>query len=473
MQLEAAIEKALKNRDVESLHELVSNIKKLSKSKIHPEEIANAINEYLLDKAIIDITINWDTQKVVYRESLFAETLFRIKMTDFEINSKRLVVGHRFIPFINPTINPLDLVFKDEKDGIIEIKESIETMEDVMIFHSLLPPYGYDHYKMNNDETINVFYLDLSTWLVENKFTNKDRILISPIDYENATFLLEKESSRELASQKLIITQKDDALIEAIIDVVNEEEGILPTDITLFKAFAACEPPLVLSPGTAIGPLISQSEELDIYHDVGISYIHEKDFHERMYSNILDETMFPDFDSMGESTDIPGIFAELGNSFTEDFIKGKFIQQMLKTGDTNKEAVMDIIFKEGVERFFNKQQEENFEQALEQLSEETKAEWSNKSMSLPHNNLLNKILAFKIEIISLLREIDAKLVDPADFDFSMLIQLQPFEQLSDQILSGIIEEGAMNPKEAKDLTEQVEIMREKFRDAGGHILNNM
>ena len=473
MKLEDAIANVLKERKIMDIFEAIDAIKKHSKSRQNDDFIANAIEEYLLETGATDISIDYENEVLVYREQLFANTSFRIQLTSEEIAAKELIIGHRFMPFIHPRIHPKSIFLIDEADNEIELFTDKRSFEENIIYFSLLPPYGLQHYDLDNEGNIPALVYDLSDWMRRNEFTSKDNLLLSPIDYQKNIFRLEKISGKEINRQKIVNTQIDEALENAILNEIVSSEVILPIDMQLFKAIGTLEKRFQQKLGTPIGPLLSAHEEIQIYNSGSYAYLNTADNMDMTMDMAMDEAMNPDLGAMGTATDIPGIFTEMGISYTEEFIIGKMIEQIHIQNKIDSDELYQFLFKNGAQSFYNEKQHENFDKAFAKLAKKIEKDWKTQRLSPSAQQLLSQTLKLKTEIIGLLREIDAKLTDPANFDFSMLMQLQPFEHLSDGLLNLLISDQEKPESSIVNMNKQVKHMRKEFAEASAFILENL
>ncbi|MFM9950252.1 MAG: hypothetical protein ACKV1O_20120, partial [Saprospiraceae bacterium] len=281
-------------------------------------------------------------------------------------------------------------------------------------------------------------------------------------------------SRKEVAAQQLLIQRRDELLTDAIDDVLLGIDEVIPADITLFWAFALGDPKLPELPGTPLGPFLNNHEELQIFFDAGFAHIQMKDYYEDLFDSAMEDMATMDPKDMGKAKDLDGIFRELGSSFTPDFVSAKFLLQLHERQEIATDEVINILFKSGIEPFYNKKQEKNFSKAFNELAESVAETWADKRLPLPVVSLLKKTIQFKIEFIGLLREIDLRMTAPEEFDFSMLMHLQPVDMMLDQLLSLIVEKGdEISTKEIKDLVIQIEKAREYFTEARREILDNM
>jgi len=475
MKIDKAIEALLAEESVTNIDEFIERVRVISKTKKKKDALWEDIESYLFENAITDVAINLEADELVYRDKLFEETAFRVSLTEEEHAAKKMYIGHRMIPYIHPGISQEEYRFQDVNGKAIPVIREKISAETGFIYVSLLPPYALedDMIDLENNK-ISLFALDLSDWMRDNPLAKEDQLLIAPVDYYENIFQIEPVSRKDIAAQQLLIQRRDKLLTDAIDGVLMEIDEALPADVTLFWAFALGDPKLTELQGTPIGPFLNTHEELQIFFDAGFAHIQLKDYYEDIFDSAMEDmaTMAPE--DMGKAKDLDGIFRELGSSFTPDFVSAKFVLQLHERQEIDTEEVINILFKSGVEPFYNKKQEKNFSKAFNALAESIAETWETKRLPLPVISLLKKTIQFKIEFISLLREIDHRITSPEEFDFSMLMHLQPVDMMIDQLLALIVEKSdTVSNKEVKELVLQMEKAREYFLEARRNILDNM
>ncbi|MEZ4883154.1 MAG: hypothetical protein R3E32_00365 [Chitinophagales bacterium] len=476
MNLSDTVKKVFAERKITSLKAFYNEVKRLSKKRPDEEEIEEAIDEYLAEDLVTDIAVDWDKRSIIYRENLFNDTEFKISLTDIEIEEGRMYVGHRFMPFIHPEIPLSDIQLQDEDGNPFTLLKVEVAVSEMYMFVSLLAPYSANIPKIKGQDTAIIEAYDLCDWLKENDFKEKDALRIVPVDYQKHIFRLEKVTSRELATQTFVIQNKDNQLTEAIEDILNWYAEPMPVDMCLFRAYAISKPDLVKEPGTAFGPFISQHEDFTFHNFANFAFIHYNNFEEIMMEEALMENMEQFPIEAGQSKEIDGIFAEMGNSFSELFIVGHAVQQLHKNQAIDKEEILSIIFKNN-QPFANSKQAKNFNKAFDQLIKKLEKEWATQRLALPLQRLLTKTLDLKITIVNGLREIDANLVNMEDLDMKALTQLTSFDTLGEQILHFMFqvedENQRLTPEFATTMLPNVEQMKTNFEEGLEYILSQL
>ncbi|NUN99853.1 MAG: hypothetical protein HUU01_04470 [Saprospiraceae bacterium] len=475
MKIHEAIELLLAEESITNIDEFIGRVRDISKTKKKKEALWEDIEEYLLENAITDVAINLDTHELVYRDKLFEETAFRVNLTEAEYAAKKLYIGHRMIPYVHPAIAQEEYQFQDAAGNSIPVVREKMNAEEGFIYASLLPPYAMDDEIVDlQNNQISLLALDLSTWIKENELGREDQILFAPVDYYENIYQIEPVRRKEIAAQQLLIQRRDELLTNSIEEVLLDIDEVIPADITLFWAFALGDPKLPELPGTPLGPLLNASEDLQIFFDAGFAHIQMKDYYDELFDSAMEDMEAMSPEDMGKAKDLDGIFRELGSSFTPEFVNAKFVLQLHERQQIDTAEVINILFKSGTEPFYNKKQEKNFHKAFNELAETVAKDWATKRLPMPVLSMLKKTIQFKIEFIGLLREIDHRLTSPEDFDFSMLMHLQPVDMMLDQLLALLADKSnEISNQDVKGLALQVEKARAYFLEAKKDILDNM
>jgi len=476
MNIDTAFKKLLTTRDHRDLYVFLQAAKDQANSEGSIDDTLDNFIQYLSKTGNIDIAINFEEEKLIYRDELFEDTTFYIQPTAYECREKVLIIGHRLVPFVNPTFSSHDLNFKTANELALEQRKEKFTFEEFEIFFRLLPPYESKYFDIDIESSqVTLGIIDLAPWLGQTSLKEDDWIEVEPIDPQKGIFSLSLVGSRKKAELGLLLRRKDELLTEAIQYILVEHYPVLPVDLTLFWAFAQFPNnarPLHMA-GSPIGPFLSQLQDVNFYNDGEFTYLQMVDYYENFWEDAIAGEFLPDLDQMGEAEDIDGIFAELGSTFSQTIIEGFMIHHLHKYGEIQPETIMTTIFRQDYEPFYVEKQEQNFKKALEELQVLVGQKWEEERLALPVQQLLSKALDFKVEFVNFLREIDDNLISPEELDFAELLQLQPVDHLIDEIILLIIQKEPISAKEGQTIGNQLNMARDLFRNFKNNFLDKL
>jgi stress-induced morphogen len=273
--IEVTLQILHENHDIADLQELKTEIKKRVKIKLIDKTFEERLTEILYETAPPHYCLlndnTFDTSK-----SLFANTKFKIRLTDDEFSAKELIIGHRMIPFGNPFIGINKIVLRDKAGNNIEMQNEIRHFQDIIVYISLYTEVLQGLDINTEDGTVNIPIYKLKAWMEREKFSKSDQILVSRIDYEKGIYQIEKISKQQLSRDAFIIKHRDKQLEEAILDTF-DEFNIISAHACLLYAFAECDQELIDYPGTSIGTFLSNSEKIDLFNEGGFSALKPKD----------------------------------------------------------------------------------------------------------------------------------------------------------------------------------------------------
>ncbi len=471
MKLQTAIPKTFARRNVYDLPSIYRKIRNLTQRKYSDDYLEDIVSEYLGSDILLGIAANWDTGKIIYREQLFSQTCFKIGLSTYEFQEKKLFIGHRFMPFIQANVPNKNIKLQDTNGNSIPFLQHSIPVEEAAIYVSLMAPYSVNVPKIVGESSVNMDCYDLKDWMEAEEFEERDMLLIVPVDYSKYRFRLEKVSARHLAEQTFITQHKDHQLTEAIETALDHFSEPVPTDLCLFWAYTFCSPKLVKEPGTPFGSFISTHKDLT-FHNFGVfTFIHYRDYEETSMEEALMENVFRDTSEMGKATDMSGILEELGNGYTENFIVGRFILQLHQNNRTDKASIPPLLFKKH-HQFYNDQQEQNFNRALKKLENKVKKVWQKKRFPISVQRLLAKVIDLQISMNNGLRQIDANLTDMQRLDMKALGQLKEWSFASEQILDFILD-SQVSSDEAAKLIPQMENMKVEFQKGVEYIVGRL
>ncbi len=441
---------------------LVSETKKLTKSRTAKKKIVSEIKKMLdFEPDLTEYVLNKD-KIICSRESLFAKTKFKIKLTDKEFNEKKLYIGHRFTPYISEYFEPADVILLDNKNKKTPQSKDLLHISVAFVYISLLDLTYFFDIEGAEEDKINLTYFDLSDWIEKNNFSIKDYLLVEVVDLENYTYRFEKLTNKDYNRQKLLIKAKDAELEEAVENTI--KESLVPATRAFFKSFAIIDAETVNEPGSPIGMIINNSEKITLDNKMGISFLKFEGV--SLFEQYADDLEIPE---QGMSKTIDGIFTELGISFTANFVKALVIQQVINKQKFDTKKILSIIFRKN-HIFSNKKQENNFNKAFNKLVSNTTKTWTKIQVNNDTTKLLELAVKIQIVIIKLLRATDYYLSqnDTNEFDFEMLEKFKPLEMLSENLIIYFVDNKTDLPtiearSTIKQLTPIYKVMKEEIK----------
>lgn len=476
MKIDTAFKTLLNTRQHREINDFLDAAKEQANFAGSRDDVMEAFRTYLSQTGNVDIAINFEEETIIYRDELFQETTFYIQPTTYECSQKVLIIGHRLVPFVNPTLPCNQLQFVTANNLELEQHSQKYPFEEFEIFFRLLPPYESKYFDIDIESNqVSLDVIDLKPWLGQTPLKEEDWIEVEPIDPGKGVFSLTLIGSRKKAELGLLLRRKDQLLSDAIEYILEEKYPVFPVDLTLFWAFAQFPKnarPLQMA-GSPIGPFLSQLDDINFYNDGEFTYLQTSDYYESFWEDALAGEFLPDLDQMGEAEDIDGIFAELGSTFSQTIVEGFMVHQLHKHGEIRPEAIMQTIFRQDYEPFYVEKQEENFKKALVELQDATEHKWDEDRLALPVQQLLAKALDFKVEFVNFLREIDDNLVSPEELDFAELLQLQPVDHLIDEIILLVIQKEPISAQEGQTIGNQLNMARELFRNFKHNFLDKL
>lgn len=476
MKIDTAFKNLLKKRDHKDLTGFLEAAKEQANSEHSVDDTLEALRAFLSQTGNVDIAINFAEQEIIYRDELFAETTFYIQPTAFECREEVLILGHRLVPFVNPTFPCNQLSFQTANELPLEQRTEKFTFEEFEIYFRLLPPYESKYFDIDIESSqVSLGVIDLAPWLGHTTLKEDDWIEVEPVEGKKGAFSLSLISSRKKAELGLLLRRKDKLLADAIEFILDQKYPVLPVDLSLFWAYAQFPKnvrPLSMA-GSPIGPFLSQLEDINFYNDGEFTYLQTVDYYESFWEDALAGEFLPDLDQMGEAEDIDGIFAELGSTFSQTIVEGFMVNHLHKYGEIRQDSIMQTLFRQDYEPFYVEQQETNFKKALTELQEIVEQKWDHERLALPVQQLLAKALDFKVEFVNFLREIDDNLISPEELDFAELLQLQPVDHLIDEIILLIIQKEPISAKEGQTIGNQLNMARDLFRNFKNNFLDKL
>lgn len=469
MTLTEAVEQVLLSKTCTTYAELSKAVQALLKRRRPGEVILEAFMDYIFGANTADIAYNGKNGHIIYREKLFKDAVFRLEMFEEEISEGYLIIPGRFIPFFHTIPKKEKLHFEDEKGEplpIINATLSLYDNEALSGSLQLLPPYADLDIKINYAEAnVTLPVIDMKKWLRENPMKSTDQLLVTTLDYEKHRYRIQQVTAKELSSDKLLTKSADKALLDKLTNYLGVSLEPTPIDLTLFWAFATLsteDHPILKKPGSPISFFVKNQKDIQLYTHGEYPFVHFNDYMKNYLDDmILEENVEP---PPGTAIALTDILFEMGSSSSKGYFAGKMIQQMQSSDTYDLVEISDKVFSYSPYVFANKKQEKNYEKAIKKLEKEIDAQWSDRKMSLPVSQALNKALNIKEGIMDFIHAATQYPYDDMEQAMTILFQIRQIDVFVDQILDNITSGQALSPNQARELSEQLSFMKNSFQD---------
>lgn len=309
------------------------------------------INDKILYHYIIDNpnVIPLRDSKFVTRAGIFTGGFFSFKPTKMEIENKIIIVGHRFMPFMNPEVMPHDfqINFLGSK---IATKEMSFSSHKITPFYELFGAEYIPHYITNDPanrdldfsaieyglpSTINLTVIDCSAIFDFFNFKYGDRIACLVSDWEKSVVEI---SPMQIKKDNVFEDTKDDKKRRKWFE--NAEKGLLNVfdscgpcssiDRQLMWLFTIYQHKLFINECGSIEELLKKSKVVDI-----VPYGVET----RLWRKNEEIPLLDPFNEPPSSTnEIDDMFYE-GAEVINDYILNSFILDALYRKDENIDAL--------------------------------------------------------------------------------------------------------------------------------------
>ena len=265
------------------------------KEKMNVLEIVDYdLNNLLVSK---DIPIPDDDKYVeefyISRKTLFSNSKFLIKPTNFELKHGILITGHRFTPFCSPKLFTDKIkLLNTENNRNISKKKIIAKMEDIVIYYNILGlsilyeelsrfddniEKMMDVSNFNQDFCLNVY--NMSAFYRKNSFGIDDYILVEVKDYNKGICDIEYLPIESLKNSIGDINNWCMNFESAIIETVNKYENCsfeLDVSKQLSEAFYMADRTLLEKPVIHIGGFLGFSKEIEMVNVEATTLFWEK-----------------------------------------------------------------------------------------------------------------------------------------------------------------------------------------------------
>ena len=461
-----------------SLKDVISYLKKF-KINANPKDI-----EMFLES--ITYLVTFEDNTYCSKEIVFEDVCFSIFPTQKEINEGYLIIGHRTLPFTNPTYLPSELTFSVNKKNIPKTIKSIPNIE----LHKHYALFGEDKMQQviemdaandgENSENIldpdlystKVTVLDMKSFYKKYNFKYGDRIICYTQDWLSgkiniAPYSFIKESSSSISE----ITQLKKIwinLFEKNLATIIKDFGALE-DINeqLFNAFMLDLKHLKNSFYISIEEALEQSSTFEI-QPFGIeSRIGFKGQHLIGIRNwddpfVLVPLLRVDIETYGISK---CIMLNLDKNIIIAYLKDAIFNNESDIKNIAKKIIPDFI---SVDK-------QDYENVLVQLKSEitTLKTKYNKFKDYPVANIRHGVLELFTKIIYLVHEIRLSTIDPATMQQQPLVIIMNLVDHISRILCIYLVNPFVSDDELVSMENSLEGMKMSYEENSVIIMNEL
>ncbi len=471
-ELEQVVDRLLKKGEVNNSKDITAAVNQCLQKDLSVEIVMDQVMKQLNEFRHVNVEVLGDG-RLIYRDRLFAQTVFKVRLTAEEIRDKRMYIGHRLLPFVNPEISVKEIALIDEQGKQIPKGEAKISFMDGMKYITLIAPYqASDYFKIGKNDLV-LPYFDLKDWMKEVDYQQEDLLEWMPIDVAKRQWRLEKLSLTEFNRSRIKINHKDVKLLDGIYDYLDNHSMAIPVDLMLFRVFAHGPEHLLEELGSPVGPLLTVQDDIELFNS-DFPFIHYTDFHQQFLAEKMEEMEEQEIPEPGTSTHLDGIFIELQTFYTEIYVKALFLNRILqKKALTNKALIQELFSEEDV--FQNPVQKKNFDQAANEIRTQMQKNWSDRRLELPKVSLLRKYLEMKRIIfvaIDKMMEVEFMI---GETNFEQFFFVNSVNDQLDQTIEFLIDEfseGELPMEEIRILSEQFDTMIQQFRDHSAALMDD-
>ncbi|MCF7813691.1 MAG: hypothetical protein K9N40_04350 [Candidatus Cloacimonetes bacterium] len=397
MTIEKAVDELIKAKEISTLEDFISKVRTKTGTVLNDSRLVLEINKNLLKTGDIAISLQ-NNNDLILRENLAKNAKVTIQITDEEQQMRKLFIGHRLMPFINPIFfNSLDLDFRDKNGKKLTLQKQKIDMKQALKYvrfldwYLLLPDYGKDE---NVYLWVNLSYLDISP------FSSKYRYFeVSFLDYSRRKFVIEPIDDSDYLKRHFTNKRKDQLLIESVINLVEYDTNFYSVDETLLSAYFHFAKENISDPGSPFAAIYNDNKQLQVYTSESITYFNT-DNKQININKEIERNIVP-----GKAKDIDGIFRELGLSFSSNFVYLLFIYFIIEDKEIDEDYIFEDIL-DIADRIANVQQTRNFEKAYNKLQEKAIKDVAEFDKSETSIEYLRLIVDLEEEIIFFIRNLD-------------------------------------------------------------------
>lgn len=406
---------------------LIEDVYKKLNTKTKKETIIQLIEDILPAQ---DYLVKHDN-RIFYRRNIYSKIKFRVVLTHDELTNKYMIPGHRILTFSNPNLKLNQLTIVDSENSPLPLQEKQFPQDGLAIYFTLCSLDSISNNLLPVGNFFATTVIDLSEWMKRNDFSQDDKLIFTTLDYDKGLYLIEKESNKKYLKSQFVTKNLNQKFLDSLVSFLTEIRYVSSTASTILAAYSLSNVYLENYPLDTLGMLVTNNEKLELQFAGGFSTLQLKSGHviNKLFQDSLDPSNIPE---SGVSKSIEGIFDEMGNSYTEHSIYAMILYEMHTNGSVDNEKIFNIVFKEGLNSFYNKKQKENFITAYNKFLKKTLEDFEKKHFDKREYKVIEECVNLKIKIVNFLRKIDENMfLEIENFNPEVLLDLNQCDSALD------------------------------------------
>lgn len=455
MTIRKAVKELEKLSEITDMNDFLTAVRKRTRSTSTNKVLkSKVLEEFINENEIILSIIN--PEELIYRSQLAENAKVTVKITDEEKVMRKLYLGHRLMPYINPkNIHLPDLHFEDDhgyKLPLIQDRIPQDKAMKYVLFMDIR--FFNDHFDGDN---YLLQCLNISTFNPKHTMFE-----ISVLDYHKRKFRIAAISDSDYLARHFINRRKDIELWNGVLQVVNHNHQIISVDHTIINAYHHFAADNISEPGSPFSLLFNIQKDCEMHFDQFCNYFTSQQkmelIRQKSYSNII----------YGTAKDLNGIFREMGLSFNQDFIYLEMISQLLENREIDDEYNLDELIEIDF-RLANDKQADNLDKAYKRLQQKAIRDFVDFDTGAVSKSYLNDLLVLVEDILFLIRDFDD--LDDMDYQEKMnvLLPLIDVDRLLVSLMKNFIKSKKADPREVEqfkqiedETTKVIDLIRAEF-----------
>ncbi len=452
MTINQAVRELQKSGTITKFEKFRDNVRAKTGTVVNDLRLTNEIvKSFNRDGEIILSPLN--KSDLIYRSRLVENAKVMVRITPEERQMRKLYVGHRLMPFLNPNhFNSPKLHFEDEYGKPVQIVEDKLQYDDAMKY---LMFYNVDLFQeFFQKDSLKLQCLNISVF-----HPNINYFEITFLNYSSLKFLIKPIPDHEYLKRHFQNRKKDKDLWNGVKKLVNQDEHLYSIDHILLSAYNYFARDNISEPGSPFSHIYNNQKDCTVHSNLYKTFFtsdeKNKKFHDAAFKDL----------EFGKAKDMEGILREMGLSVTTDFIYLLMIWDLIDIDKIDDEYILEDII-EVSERLTNDQQHKNLEKAYNKLRKKAFDDFLKFDQSTILLAYLENLIDAKKNLLFLIRDVDDLLEIPYENKMKILMPFLELDHMLDSLIFLFARDKKVDTQLQKNMNElipKLNLMLEKFR----------